>query len=793
MRIPKRIYMNEKVLKTLEYNKILTMLAEHASSDMGKARIFALLPHTDMDLINKAQTNTSDALSRIYKSGSLSFTGLTDPKEAVKRLDIGSVLGIHDLLLISRLLNICSNAKSYDNKEIEDSLSSLFDGLEPLPDLNKVIKRCILSEDEISDDASVNLRDIRRKIKVTNDRIHTELNQMISSQAGRGYLQDAIITMRNGRYCVPVKSEHRSDVPGMIHDQSQSGSTVFIEPMAVVKLNNQLRELASDEADEIQKILSRLSELAAEQSPFLINNADLLTELDFIFAKASFAKSLKASKPVFNNEGIIEIKKGRHPLIESNLVVPIDIHLGDDFSMLIVTGPNTGGKTVSIKTVGLFCLMGQAGLHIPADENSRLSVFNEVFADIGDEQSIEMNLSTFSSHMTNIVNILGKADENSLVLFDELCSGTDPTEGAALAISILSYLKAIGAKVMATTHYSELKLFALQTNDVENACCEFDLESLRPTYRLLIGVPGKSNAFAISKKLGLSDYIIEEAKKKLDSDDLAFEDLLNDLEKSRIALENEKAELEKYKEEAKVLKEKLHAQNENIDERKEKIIRKASEEAREILEEAKELADETIKNINKYGKASNSAAAEKERSRLREQLKKTNSNLGLKKDNKKGGHNTKDFHLGDSVKVLSMNLTGTVNSLPDAKGYLMVQMGILKSKVHYSDLLIIDEPSINDKNLNKTGAGKIKMSKSMSVKSEINLLGMTGDEAVSALDKYLDDAIMAHLSSVRIVHGKGTGALRNAVHAYLKKQKNLSYRLGNFGEGDAGVTIVEFK
>lgn len=793
MRIPKRIYMNEKVLKTLEYNKILTMLAEHASSDMGKARIFALLPHTDMDLINKAQTNTSDALSRIYKSGSLSFTGLTDPKEAVKRLDIGSVLGIHDLLLISRLLNICSNAKSYDNKEIEDSLSSLFDGLEPLPDLNKVIKRCILSEDEISDDASVNLRDIRRKIKVTNDRIHTELNQMISSQAGRGYLQDAIITMRNGRYCVPVKSEHRSDVPGMIHDQSQSGSTVFIEPMAVVKLNNQLRELASDEADEIQKILSRLSELAAEQSPFLINNADLLTELDFIFAKASFAKSLKASKPVFNNEGIIEIKKGRHPLIESNLVVPIDIHLGDDFSMLIVTGPNTGGKTVSIKTVGLFCLMGQAGLHIPADENSRLSVFNEVFADIGDEQSIEMNLSTFSSHMTNIVNILGKADENSLVLFDELCSGTDPTEGAALAISILSYLKAIGAKVMATTHYSELKLFALQTNDVENACCEFDLESLRPTYRLLIGVPGKSNAFAISKKLGLSDYIIEEAKKKLDSDDLAFEDLLNDLEKSRIALENEKAELEKYKEEAKVLKEKLHAQNENIDERKEKIIRKASEEAREILEGAKELADETIKNINKYGKASNSAAAEKERSRLREQLKKTNSNLGLKKDNKKGGHNTKDFHLGDSVKVLSMNLTGTVNSLPDAKGYLMVQMGILKSKVHYSDLLIIDEPSINDKNLNKTGAGKIKMSKSMSVKSEINLLGMTGDEAVSALDKYLDDAIMAHLSSVRIVHGKGTGALRNAVHAYLKKQKNLSYRLGNFGEGDAGVTIVEFK
>ncbi len=785
--------MNEKVLKTLEYNKILTMLAEHASSDMGKARIFSLLPHTDMDLINKAQTNTSDALSRIYKSGSLSFTGLTDPKETVKRLDIGSVLGIHDLILISRLLNICSNAKAYDNKEIQDSLSSLFDGLEPLPDLNKEIKRCILSEDEISDDASVNLRDIRRKIKVTNDRIHTELNQMISSQAGRGYLQDAIITMRNGRYCVPVKSEHRSDVPGMIHDQSQSGSTVFIEPMAVVKLNNQLRELASDEADEIQKILSRLSELAAEQSPFLINNADLLTELDFIFAKASFAKSLKASKPVFNNEGIIEIKKGRHPLIESNLVVPIDIHLGDDFSMLIVTGPNTGGKTVSIKTVGLFCLMGQAGLHIPADENSRLSVFNEVFADIGDEQSIEMNLSTFSSHMTNIVNILGKADENSLVLFDELCSGTDPTEGAALAISILSYLKAIGAKVMATTHYSELKLFALQTNDVENACCEFDLESLRPTYRLLIGVPGKSNAFAISKKLGLSDYIIEEAKKKLDSDDLAFEDLLNDLEKSRIALENEKAELEKYKEEAKVLKEKLHAQNENIDERKEKIIRKASEEAREILEEAKELADETIKNINKYGKASNSAAAEKERSRLREQLKKTNSNLGLKKDNKKGGHNTKDFHLGDSVKVLSMNLTGTVNSLPDAKGYLMVQMGILKSKVHYSDLLIIDEPSINDKNLNKTGAGKIKMSKSMSVKSEINLLGMTGDEAVSALDKYLDDAIMAHLNSVRIVHGKGTGALRNAVHAYLKKQKNLSYRLGNFGEGDAGVTIVEFK
>lgn len=785
--------MNEKALKTLEYNKIISMVAEGTSSPLGHERVLNLLPETDLESIKKAQTNTSDALTRLYKSGSVSFTGLTDVSASIKRLDIGAILSITELLSISKLLNIALAAKSYNN-ETQDSLNGLFDGLEPLSEINNEIKRCILSEDEIADDASATLRDIRRKIKISNERIHTELSQMISSQSTRSYLQDAVITMRNGRYCIPVKSEHRSNVPGMIHDQSQTGSTVFIEPMAVVKLNNELCELAAKESDEIQKILASLSELVGEHSPLILNNMEILAELDFIFAKASFAKSTKSSMPVFNEEGFIEIKKGRHPLIESAKVVPIDVHLGDDFSMLIVTGPNTGGKTVSIKTVGLFCLMGQAGLHIPADENSKLSVFKEIYADIGDEQSIEMNLSTFSSHMTNIVNILDGADADSLVLFDELCSGTDPTEGAALAISILSHLKDIGAKVMATTHYSELKLFALQSEDVENACCEFNVDTLRPTYRLLIGVPGKSNAFAISKKLGLSDYIIEEAKKKLDSDDLAFEDLLSDLERNRIALEEERAELEKYKEEARSLKEKLHAQTENIDERKEKIIRKASEEAREILEEAKELADETIKNINKYGKSSNSVAAEKERSRLREQLKKTNSKLSLKKDeSKKGGHKEKDFHLGDAVKVLSMNLTGTVNSLPDAKGYLMVQMGILKSKVHFSDLLIIDEPIVNEKNLNKTGAGKIKMSKSMSVKSEINLLGMTGDEAISALDKYLDDAVMAHLSCVRVVHGKGTGALRNAVHAYLKKQKNLSYRLGNFGEGDAGVTIVEFK
>ena len=526
---------------------------------------------------------------------------------------------------------------------------------------------------------------------------------------------------------------------------------------------------------------------------------DLLTKLDFIFARAQLSRSMNGTQPDFNEEGRILIKKGRHPLLDKKKVVPIDIQLGKDFELLIITGPNTGGKTVSLKTVGLFTLMGQAGLHIPAFDHSELSVFHEVFADIGDEQSIEQSLSTFSAHMTNTVSILKEADDRSLVLFDELGAGTDPTEGAALAIAILSNLHRRGSRVMATTHYSELKVFALSTPGVENGCCEFDVETLRPTYRLLIGVPGKSNAFAISQKLGLSQDIIEEAKTHLTKQDEDFEDLLADLEQKRVTIEQERDQINSYKEEIRELKQRLESKQEKLDLSRDKILREANEQARNILQEAKDYADTTIRNFQKYGKAAGVSAKdmEKERGKLREKMSTVDKKLSAKNAAPKKSHKqltAKDLHIGDSIKVLSLNLKGTVSTLPDAKGNLFVQMGILRSQVNIRDLEKLDDTVITGGNFSKTGSGKIKMSKSASVSTEINLLGKTVDEAIMELDKYLDDAYIAHLPSVRIVHGKGTGALRKGVHNYLRRQKHVkSYRLGEFGEGDAGVTIVEFK
>lgn len=791
--------MNEKALKTLEYYKIIDMLEAFATSSIGKNKCRQLRPLDNLTEIETMQQETADALSRIYQKGSLSFSGVKDVRGSLKRLEVGSTLGIGELLAIRSLLENASRAKAYSRRETEDehtdSLDNMFELIEPLSPLATEIGRCILSEDEISDDASTGLRQVRRSMKLTNDKIHTQLSSFVSGNS-RTYLQDAVVTMRNGRYCIPVKAEYKSQVPGMIHDQSSTGSTIFVEPMTIVRLNNEMRELEIQEQKEIEMILSNLSQLAAENLDAIFDDVKLLSELDFIFARAQLAKSQNATEPRFNRDRIIDIKKARHPLIDKHKVVPIDIRIGETFDLLIVTGPNTGGKTVSLKTVGLLTLMGQSGLHIPAFDNSRLSVFREVYADIGDEQSIEQSLSTFSSHMTNVVRFMETADSDSLVLFDELGAGTDPTEGAALAIAILSTLHERGIRAMATTHYSELKVYALSTPGVENASCEFDVETLRPTYRLLIGVPGKSNAFAISQKLGLPLSIIERAKEQISQEDETFEDVLSNLEESRKTIESEREELLSYKEEIKTLKEQLEEKQDKLDQRKERIIAEANEEAHRILREAKDYADQTMRIFNKAGKDSMSAKElEKHRSDLRKKMDKAGKKVALKTpQNQKSTLRPQDLSLGDSVKVISLNVKGTVSSKPDSKGMLFVQMGILRSKVHISDLQLIDEPVITGPALSRTGAGKIKMNKSASVRTEINLLGKTVDEAVSELDKYLDDAYLAHLSSVRIVHGKGTGALRKGVHNYLKRLKYVQdFHLAEFGEGDAGVTIVEFK
>lgn len=793
--------MNEKALKTLEYNKIIDKLVTFAGSELGREKCKSLLPVTDIGEIRRSQHETSDALTRVLRKGSLSFSGLKDIRASIMRLEVGSVLGMGELLQVSSVLNVALRVKSYGRSEGSeeetaiDSLTERFSLLEPLSPLNNEIKRCILSEEEMSDDASPTLRHIRRSIKLTNDRVREQLNTIVNASSNQTMLQENIVTMRNGRYCLPVKAEYKSQFNGMVHDQSSSGSTLFIEPMAVVKLNNELRELAVKENDEIERILAELSNQAGEYCQELKDDITILTELDFIFAKASLSKGMRASEPVFNDKGYINIKKGRHPLIDSKKVVPIDIHMGKDFNLLIVTGPNTGGKTVSLKTVGLFTLMGQAGLHIPAFDGSELGVFEEVYADIGDEQSIEQSLSTFSSHMVNTVSIIKQANYRSLVLFDELGAGTDPTEGAALAMSILSYLHKKQIRTMATTHYSELKIFALSTEGVENACCEFDVETLRPTYRLLIGIPGKSNAFAISSKLGLPDYIITDAKERIGEKDQSFEDVISDLEKSRVTMEKDQEEIARYKEEVERLKKKLEQKNERIDEAKDKILRRANEEAREIIQEAKDFADESIRKYNKWMKDSSmNKEMEKQRSELRDKLNSTESKLALKGQKAKKQHKASDFKIGDAVRVLSMNLNGTVSSLPNDKGDLFVQMGILRSQVNIKNLELIDEPVITGPNMKKTGSGQIKMAKTAYISPELNLIGKLVDEALPILDKYLDDAYLAHLPQVTIIHGRGTGALRNAVHNHLKKTKYVkNYRVGGFGEGDHGVTIVEFK
>ncbi|MBR9945928.1 endonuclease MutS2 [Clostridiaceae bacterium Marseille-Q4145] len=791
--------MNQKALKTLEYDKIIHRLTGHAASAGAKERCEKLQPSSSLWEIERAQTQTADALRRVYQKGSVSFGGIRDIRGSIKRLQIGGILGMGELRQIMSLLETADKVKQYgaheNVDEKTDSLDESFDFLDPVPSLAKEIRRCILADDEMADDASPALFSIRRSMRQMNDKVHSTLTSMVNGTM-RTYLQDAVITMRDGRYCLPVKAEHRSQVPGMIHDQSATGSTLFIEPMAVVKLNNEFKELLLKEQQEMEKILSDLSEKSAAWADQITGDYDILVELDFIFAKAMLAKEMDAVRPIFNDQRRIRIKDGRHPLLDPKKVVPVTVRLGDDFRLLIITGPNTGGKTVSLKTVGLFTLMGQAGLHIPAFEGSELGVFDNVFADIGDEQSIEQSLSTFSSHMTTIVKILKEMDTNSLVLFDELGAGTDPTEGAALAVSILDHLQKQGIRTMATTHYSELKIYALSTEGVENACCEFDVESLRPTYRLLIGIPGKSNAFAISSRLGLPDFLIEDAKTHLSAKDENFEDVIAELEHSRITLEKEQMEIQSYKEEIRKLRNELQRKQENIDQRREKLLKDANDKAAAILQEAKDYADETIKNFHKFGKANISIKdMEQQRSKLREKIDSAQSKSQSKNTAKpKKKVKADKLHIGDKVRVLSLNLEGTVSTMPNAKGDLFVQMGILRSQVNINDLEYIGEAEQPYAAKNASGSGKIRMSKSALVSTEINLIGMTVDEAIGHLDKYLDDAYLAHVPSVRIVHGKGTGALRNAVQQQLKRSKYVkSFRLGTFGEGDAGVTIAEFK
>ena len=792
--------MNKKVLQTLEYNKIIDELVSFASTPSGKEACRTLQPQTDAGWIETAQRETSDALTHILTKGELSFYGIADIRPSLKRLAVGSSLSTHELLDIAKLLSAAASVKNYFRQALReddttgDSLNERYQLIEPLSPLMQEIRRCIPENDTIADDASTGLSQVRRQLKLTNNRIHEQLNSILSSSA-RNMLQDSIITMRNGRYCLPVKAEYRSSFRGMLHDQSATGSTLFIEPAAVVKLNNDIRQLELQEQEEIDKILADLSNLAAEQSFFIEQDYNVLSELDHIFAKAMLSKKMRGTRPIFPPEGYIEIKKGRHPLIDPEKVVPIDIHLGRDFSLLVVTGPNTGGKTVSLKTVGLFCLMGQAGLHIPAFDNSCLRIFHEIYADIGDEQSIEQSLSTFSSHMVNTVSILNKADADSLVLFDELGAGTDPTEGAALATAILANLHKRGCLVMATTHYSELKLYALQTPDVQNACCEFDVATLQPTYRLLIGIPGKSNAFAISGKLGLSSEIINDAKDRVSSDAQNFEDVLSDLEASRIKLEKEQQAITENRKEISRLKKELREKTEKLEQSREKILQNANQEAGRILSEAKDIADSTIRKYTKWAKSDRHIQEmEKERAELRSRMNKHQNQSGSKpQKRKKKTIKASDLMIGSNVHILTLNADGTVSTLPNEKGDLFVQAGLLRTQVNIKDLELLPDAKPKQEK-RQSGSGRIRIDKASSVRQEVNLIGMTVDEAMPVLNKYLDDAYLAHMSQVTVIHGRGTGALRKAVHQQLARLKYVkSYRLGEFGEGDMGVTVVSFK
>ncbi len=792
--------MEAKTYKVLEYDKIIKMLVEKAESQLGKNMAKNLKASSDINEVEYMQRETQEALGLLINKGNPPLYGIYDISHELNMAEIGGMLSPHSLLKISDSLRVSRNLKGYikelkeQGKEDYPIIHGLIMDLKTFKSIEDEINNAIIGEDEISDNASSALRSIRRQIMNKNESVKNKLNSITSSSKYKKYLQDSIVTVRDGRYVVPIKQEYKSYFPGIVHDQSSSGATLFVEPMAVVELNNELRELEIKEREEIENILRRLSNLVAEESQAIKNNQQILQRLDFIFAKGKLALAMNATKPNLNDKGYINIKQGRHPLLKVDKVVPIDIYIGKDFNTLVITGPNTGGKTVTLKTVGLLTLMGQSGLHIPADFDSEIGVFDQVFADIGDEQSIEQSLSTFSSHMTNIVNILEKVDENSLVLFDELGAGTDPTEGAALAMSILEHLLARGIRTIATTHYSQLKIYALTTEGVKNASVEFDVDTLSPTYRLLIGVPGKSNAFEISKRLGLPDYIIDYAKTLVSKESVEFEDVLQAIDKDRKIIEKNRFEAEKLKYEVEKLKEELNREKEKTKETKEKIILQAKEEARSILRDAKEEADKIIGELRQISHEIDREKArkiQKSQESLRLQLNKVEQSISNDVLNVKSNKPPKNLKVGDAVEVLSLNQKGTVLEAPDEDGNVLVQVGIMKVNVHISTLKRTeleeqDEGRISAKNIIKT--------KSANVQNEIDLRGKNLDEALLDLDKYIDDVYLAGIKKAYIIHGKGTGVLRSGINSYLKGHRHVkSSRLGKFNEGGDGVTVIELK
>ena len=786
--------MNQKVLKTIEYTKIIAMLKEEADSSLGKEIAEALLPSSEPEEVRKSLLETEDAENRIRLKGPLSFRGMTDIRLYFPRIRLGAALSIAELLHVEKILEFAEKARDFAG-ETEDSLSVYFQALSPLEEVRREFQRAIESEERLSDDASKELSEIRRKEKGIEGKISDELNRTLNDK--RSMLQEGVITLRNGRHVFPVKAEYKNAFHGIVHDESSTGATLFMEPLSIVQLENSLTELLSLEKREVEKILLALSLLLQPEISALQENVECIAHLDFVFAKAKLGKKMEGIRPTVLEEKKVSLLDARHPLIPRDKVVPISIHIGEGFRLLVITGPNTGGKTVCLKTLGLLQLMGQAGLLIPAFQGSSITVFREIFADIGDEQSIEQSLSTFSSHMTNTVKILAEADADSLCLFDELGAGTDPTEGAALALGILHDLFQRRVTTVATTHYAEIKLYALYEEGVENAACEFDVESLRPTYRLLIGVPGKSNAFAIAKKLGLSDAIIEDARGRIGEEDLHFEDLIADLEDTRRLAEREKLEIEQYKEEVERLKARARESTKGIEKGKDKILNRAREEAVRILAEAKETADEIIKEIKKKENGgSGSLEAEQLRTKLRKKLEENQSALGAQ--TVKGPSQTislKNLALGDKVRLLNMHgVVGTVTELPDKSGMVTVSAGILRTKVSAKEVEFIQHKEKEAPTRNQGKTAGLGRAKAMGISPEINLIGKMTADALPELNKYLDDAFLAKLPQVRIVHGRGTGALRKMVHECAKKNKHIeSFRLGEYGEGSDGVTIVYFK
>ena len=803
--------MNEKALRILEYTKIIDMLSEQAASDMGKELCRKLTPMTDIEAIRKAQRETSDALFRIVKKGGVSFSGLKDVGMSLKRLEIGASLSMSELLALSSMLSTANRVKTYGRRETDDDsrdcLDTMFEAIEPLTALNREINRCIISDEEMADDASAKLKDIRRHIRIANDKIHSELNSMVGGQ--RTYLQDAVVTTRAGRYCIPVKAEYRSQVPGMIHDQSSSGSTLFIEPMAVVKLNNELRELELKEIEEINVILASLSEQAAQYIDSLHADLKVLTQLDFIFARANLSKRYNGSEPIMNENGYINIKKGRHPLIDAKKVIPIDVYLGKDFNLLVITGPNTGGKTVTLKTIGLFTLMGQAGLHIPAFDGSELSVFNEVFADIGDEQSIEQSLSTFSGHMKKITGILELAMPHTLVLLDELGAGTDPAEGAALAVAIIEELRRRGVLLMATTHYAELKVFALETKGVVNASCEFDLETLRPTYKLSVGVPGKSNAFLISEKLGIPERVIEAAQQHLSAEDKRLDAVLGQLDDLKLQLKASQDEVEGLKNEAAHQLDAARQKRDELIQQGENELEAARAKARALAQEVESkayaLTDE-LRQIQKDERMSTQQKAQRAREIAKKESEKLFMGTEVVHNPVKEFVPLKEVKVGQEVCIAELNQLATVLSLPDKNGDVLVRAGIIKTKVPLKGLKqpekLVKETKPQTKAQQRysrlTGDanrpnGRVERVQ-RTAKMECNLLGLTVDEALPEVDSFIDRAILNGQTVVYLIHGNGTGALRTAIHKHLRGNRMVkSFRLGRYGEGESGVTVVELK